>query len=79
MPGLLGFLTGAVLFGLTYQQVFPQISRIANLGTVTMPELWNLSPFLTVLAFSLLSLILFYLIDRMGLQRKEKNTDQEEK
>ena len=79
VPGLLGFLTGAVIFGLTYQQVFPQISKIANLGTVTMPELWNLSPFLTVLAFSLLSLILFYLIDRMGLQRKEKDTDQEEK
>ena len=79
MPGLLGFLTGAMIYGLTYQQVFPQISRIANLGTVTMPELWNLSPFLTVLAFSLLSLILFYLIDRMGLQRKEKDTDQEEK
>jgi len=68
-----------MIYGLTYQQVFPQISRIANLGTVTMPELWNLSPFLTVLAFSLLSLILFYLIDRMGLQRKEKDTDQEEK
>jgi len=79
VPGLLGFLTGAMIYGLTYQQVFPQISRIANLGTVTMPELWNLSPFLTVLAFSLLSLILFYLIDRMGLQRKEKDPDQEEK
>jgi hypothetical protein len=79
VSGLLGFLTGAVLFGLTYQQVFPQISKIANLGTVTMPELWNISPFLTVLAFSLLSLILFYLIDRMGMQRKEKDTDQEEK
>jgi len=77
VPGLLGFLTGAVLFGLTYQQVFPQISKIANMGTVTMPELWNISPFLTVLAFSLLSLILFYLIDRVGMQRKEKNTDQE--
>ena len=79
VPGLLGFLTGAMIFGLTYQQVFPQISKIANLGTVTMPELWNISPFLTVLAFSLLSLILFYLIDRMGLQRKEKDTDLEEK
>ena len=79
VPGLLGFLTGAMIFGLTYQQVFPQISKIANLGTVTMPELWNISPFLTVLAFSLLSLMLFYLIDRMGLQRKEKDTDQEEK
>ena len=30
IPGLLGFLAGAVIFGLTYQQVFPVISAIAN-------------------------------------------------
>lgn len=70
MPGLLGFLTGAVIFGLTYQQVLPKISAIANVGNVTLPQIWNISPFLTVLVFSLLSLILFYFIDRMGMQRK---------
>jgi uncharacterized membrane protein YedE/YeeE len=73
VPGLLGFLTGAVIFGLTYQQVFPQISAIANYGNVVMPDLWNLDPYLTVLAFSLISLLLFYLIDRAGWQRKESN------
>jgi len=72
VPGLLGFLTGAVIYGLTYQQVFPQISQLANYGGVVMPDLWNLNPYLTVLAFSLMALLLFYLIDRMGLQRKEK-------
>jgi uncharacterized protein len=70
VPGLLGFLTGAVIFGLTYQQVLPKISAIAKVGNVTLPQIWNISPFLTVLVFSLLSLILFYLIDRMGMQRK---------
>jgi uncharacterized protein len=70
IPGLLGFLTGAVIFGLTYPQVFPQISKIANLGTVLMPDLWNINPYLTVLVFALLSLFLFYLIDRVGMQRK---------
>ena len=70
MPGLLGFLTGAVIYGLTYQQVFPQISKLANAGSVVLPDLWNLNPYLTVLAFSLMALLLFYLIDRMGLQRK---------
>jgi hypothetical protein len=69
---LLGFLVGAVIYGLTYQQVFPQISKLANLGGVVMPDLWNLNPYLTVLAFSLMALLLFYLIDRMGMQRKEK-------
>jgi hypothetical protein len=58
---------------MTYQQVFPQISKIANYGSVVMPDLWNLNPYLTVLAFALISLLLFYLIDRMGMIRKEKS------
>jgi len=71
-PGLLGFLAGAVLYGLTYSNVFPVISKIANLGNVVLPDLLNLNPYLTVLLFSLIVLFLFYLIDRAGLQRKEK-------
>ncbi len=67
----MGFLAGAALFGLTYQQVFPQISKIANLGNVVMPDLWNVDPYLLVAAIALMSLLLFYAIDRMGMQRKE--------
>jgi len=61
---------------LTYQQVFPQISKIAAYGNVVMPDLWNINPYLTVLAFSLMSLLLFYLIDRAGMQRKDKIKDE---
>jgi hypothetical protein len=68
----LGFLVGAVLYGLTYPQVFPTISKIANLGNVVLPDLLNLNPYLTVLLFSLIVLFLFYLIERAGLQRKDK-------
>lgn len=71
IPGLLGFLVGAVIYGLTYQDVFPKIADIENYGSVVIPDLWNLSPFLTVLAFGLMAVFLFYLIDRAGLQRKE--------
>jgi hypothetical protein len=74
---LLGFLTGAAIFGLTYQKVFPQISKIANLGNVVIPDLWNINPYLIVLAISLIALFLFYLIDRVGLQRKEKEQEEE--
>jgi hypothetical protein len=71
IPGMLGFLTGAVLFGLTYQQVFPLISRIASYGNVVLPDLWNLNPYLVVLLFGLIAVLLFYLIDRAGMFRKK--------
>jgi hypothetical protein len=75
IPGLLGFFTGAVIFGLTYQQVFPQISALANYGNVVIPGLWNLDPYLTVAAVALMALLLFYLIDRMGMHRSEMKQD----
>jgi hypothetical protein len=71
IPGLFGFLVGAFIFGLTYQQVFPQIEKIAKIGNVVMPDLWHLSPYLFILLFALISVLLFYLIDRAGLQRKK--------
>ena len=72
-PGLLGFLAGAVLYGLTYSQVQPAISKITSIGNVVLPDLWNLNPYLTVFLFALVVLFLFYLIERAGLQRKEKS------
>ena len=75
---MLGFLVGAVVYGLTYQQVFPVISKVAAFGNVVMPDLWNLNPYLTVLAFSLMALLLFYLIDRVGMQRKAKSEDKQD-
>ncbi len=53
----------------------PQITKIAAYGGIVLPDVWNLNPYLTVLAFSLMALLLFYLIDRMGLQRKEKESE----
>jgi hypothetical protein len=60
-----------VIYGLTYQQIFPKISAFANYGNIVIPELWNVSPFLFILLFSLMALLLFYLIDRAGMQRKK--------
>lgn len=37
-----------------------------------MPELWHVSAALTIGFFTLLSLLLFYLIDRNHMQRKDK-------
>jgi hypothetical protein len=73
IPGFLGFLVGAVIYGLTYQFVFPPIEALAKVGNVVMPDLWNLNSFLFILLFALITLLLFYLIDRMGLQRKSND------
>ncbi len=72
VPGLLGFLTGAVIFGLTYSSFMPQIKAIGNYGNVVIPDLWHISPYLAILVFTIMALALFYLIDRMGWQRKKK-------
>ena len=72
VPGMLGFLTGAVLFGLTYSSIMPGIKKIANLGPVVIPDLWNINSLLAVAVFALMALGLFYAIDRMGLHRGEK-------
>ncbi len=72
-PGFLGFFAGAIVYGLTYPLVFPVISKIANLGNVVLPDLLHLNPYLTVLLFALMCVLLFYLIDRAGMQRTAKD------
>ena len=72
VPGLLGFLTGAVIFGLTYPSFMPQLKQIANYGPTVLPDLWHINPYLAVFVMALVALVLFYLIDRMGMHRKEK-------
>ncbi|HEX9027595.1 MAG TPA: YeeE/YedE thiosulfate transporter family protein [Anaerolineales bacterium] len=71
IPGFLGFLVGAVFFGLTYQQVMPKITALAKIGNVDLPDLWNLNPYLFIFLFGLIAVLLFYAIDRGGFHRKE--------
>jgi hypothetical protein len=37
-----------------------------------MPDLWEINPFLLVILFAEISLVLFYLIDRVGMFRKKE-------
>ncbi len=71
---MLGFLTGAGIFAATWKDVFPKINVIANYGNENLPELWNLSSVLTALVFVEFSLLLFYLLERVIGQRKDKMT-----
>ncbi len=72
IPGLLGFLTGAVLYGATYQQVFPSISKIINLGSAILPSVFDVNLWLVVSLFVLITLTLFYFLERHGELRKNK-------
>lgn len=67
IPGLLGFLTGALFFGLSYQQVFVPISKLANLGSVTVGQLFQVNSGLLVSLFLLLYFIFIYLVEKNGL------------
>lgn len=72
IPGALGFLTGALLYGATYQNVFPSISKIANLGSAILPTVFGVDLWLTILLFVLITLTLFYFLERHGALRKDK-------
>lgn len=68
----MGFLFGAILFGLTYPAVFPVISGIANLGAVYLPEVFNVNPWLLIGLFTLGTLFLFYILSKKGEPRQDQ-------
>ncbi len=72
IPGLLGFLTGAVLYGASYQQVFPSISKLVNLGAAILPGVFDVNLWLVILLFVVITLTLFYFLERHGELRKSK-------
>lgn len=59
IPGLLGFLTGGVLFGVTYQSFFLKISNIGSYGQKTLEDLLHVNHWLFVAMF-VLATLLFY-------------------
>lgn len=72
IPGFLGFLVGAILFGLTYAKVFPAISGIANLGNVFLPELFHINEWLLIAFLALCALYLFYVLAKLGNLRRDR-------
>jgi hypothetical protein len=45
---------------------------LAKVGNTTFEQLWNINTWLFIILFGLISLLLFYLIDRAGLIRKDR-------
>ena len=71
---MLGFLTGAGIFAVTWKDVFPKINQIANYGNESLPGLWNLSSVLMALVLFEFTLLLFYLLERKIGRRVDKMT-----
>lgn len=76
IPGFAGFLFGAVAFGLTYQSFMPQLTSVMNLGNLSLPELLNLSPGLTVVVVIVMFALVLYVIERTHAARRDKLTSE---
>jgi uncharacterized protein len=72
IPGFLGFLVGATIFGLTYAQVFPVISGVANYGATYLPDLFQVNHWLLIAFLALFSGYLFYFLARKGDPRSDR-------
>lgn len=72
IPGVAGMLVGALLFGLTYNQVYPALSKIANLGAVVLPDLIDTNHWLVIALFGAITLVLFYALERAIKMRRDK-------
>ena len=72
IPGILGMFSGALLFGLTYNQVYPAISKLANSGPVTLPEVIDANHWLVIGLFTAITIVLFYVLERAVRMRADK-------
>lgn len=67
---MLGFLTGALLFGAAYPTIFPPINAIMNFGATILPTALDLNLWLSILLFVLMTVTLFYFLEKFGQLRK---------
>lgn len=72
IPGVFGMFAGALLFGLTYNQVYPAISKIANAGPIILPEMIDANHWLVIGLFTVITIVLFYALERAIRMRADK-------
>ncbi len=67
-----------MIFGAAYPVIYPPISRIINLGSATLPAWLDVNLWLTILLFVLMTLTLFYFLEKSGASRKDRITEDEQ-
>lgn len=74
IPGFLGFITGGVLFGLTYTTPLTQFlvtTGRPDLAYAKLPELFGLDPLLTAFVFAEAILIFLYVLAKTRIHRPD--------
>jgi uncharacterized protein len=72
IPGVLGMLGGALLFGLTYQSVYLQINKLATDARIIIPDAVDANAWLVIALFTAVTLLLFYILERAIKMRPDK-------
>ena len=57
---------------MTYTQVFPVISGIANFGATYFSDLFNVNHWLVIAFFAIFSAYLFYILNKTGVPRVDR-------
>jgi len=72
VPGILGMLVGALLFGLTYNSVYLQLNKIASEARIVLPDAIDANHWLVIALFTAITLVLFYALERAIRLRRNK-------
>ncbi len=75
IPGIGGMLVGALAYGFLYPTISDFLAKFHNYGTVKLPELWGLSPFLSVYVMALLFFLVLYALGKSGWHRRDRLQD----
>jgi hypothetical protein len=66
VAGLSGLVVGAIVFGLLQPVIMPTLARVGHLGRVTFASLAGASPWLVLLVFGQVVVLVLILIARVG-------------
>jgi hypothetical protein len=70
VAGLSGLLVGAIVFGLLQPTLMPTLARVGSLGRVTLAGLAGASPWLVLLVFGQLVVLVLVLTARVGTKAR---------
>lgn len=72
IAGLGGLLTGALVFGLVQPAIAPRLATLGAYGRLTVPRLLGASPWLVLLVFAQLVVVLLLALRRAGVADDER-------